>query len=68
MSSVQVAALVGGLVEQRLQGRVLQRLGGVWVVEHLLERGVHALRLADLLDGAAVVPRVRRSGAAARRG
>ena len=32
------ARLVGGLVEQRLQRRVLQRLGGLRVVEHLLER------------------------------
>jgi hypothetical protein len=30
------------------------------MIEHLLERGIHALRLADLLDGAAVVARVRR--------
>src|SRR3954451_19528132 len=54
--------LVGGLVEQRLERRVLQRLGGRRVVEHLLEGRVHALRLADLLHGAAVVPRVGGSG------
>ena len=29
---------VGGLVQQRLQGRVLQRRGGLRIVEHLLER------------------------------
>src|SRR5215213_3441120 len=28
---------VGGLVQQRLQGRLLQRRGGLRVVEHLLE-------------------------------
>src|SRR5512133_2914379 len=49
---------VGGLVQQRLQSRVLQRRGGLRVVEHLLERLVHALGLADLLDRAGVVPRV----------
>jgi hypothetical protein len=32
---------VGGLIQQRLQGRVLQRRGGLRVVEHLLERLVH---------------------------
>src|SRR4051812_40795422 len=51
--------LVGGLVEQRLERRVPQRLGGIRVVEHLLEARVDALRLADLLDRAAVVARVR---------
>src|SRR5215211_2947919 len=47
--------LVGGLVEQRLERRVRQRVGGVRVIEHLLEGRVDALRLADLLDRAAVV-------------
>src|SRR5215204_5861972 len=49
---------VGGLIQQRLQGRVLQRRGGLRVVEHLLERLVDPQRLADLLDRAGVVPRV----------
>src|SRR5215211_8304269 len=53
---------VGGLVQQRLQGRLLQRRGGLWVVEHLLERLVHPQGLADLLDRAAVVPRVSSRG------
>src|SRR3954468_18045058 len=47
--------LVGGLVEQRLERRVLQRLGGIRVIEHLLEGRVDTLRLATLLDRAAVV-------------
>src|SRR5215213_1490656 len=50
---------VGGLVQQRLEGRLLQRRGRLRVVEHLLERLVHPQGLADLLDRAAVVPRVR---------
>src|SRR3954451_22676342 len=50
--------LVGGLVEQRLERRVLQRLGGIRVIEHLLERRVDTLRLADLLDRPAVVARI----------
>src|SRR5215218_6952287 len=54
--------LVGGLVEQRLERRVLQRLGGRGVVEHLLEARVDALRLADLLDRAAVVAGVGARG------
>src|SRR5216117_2794807 len=49
---------VGGLVQQRLQGRLLQRRGGLWIVEDLLERLVHPQGLADLLDRAGVVPRV----------
>src|SRR5215211_3538652 len=50
---------VGGLVQQRLQGRLLQRRGRLRVVEYLLERLVHPQGLADLLDRAGVVPRVR---------
>src|SRR5207248_4247078 len=46
------AGLVGSLFEQRLQRRVLQSLGGRGIVEHPLERVVHAQGLADLLDGA----------------
>src|SRR3954470_17331377 len=53
------AGSVGCLVEQGPQGRVLQRLGGVRVIQHLLAGRVHALRLPDLFHGAAVVPRVR---------
>src|SRR5918911_5236708 len=44
---------VGGLVQQRLQGRVLQRLRGGGVVEHLLERLLEALALDDLGHGPA---------------
>ena len=40
--------LVGGLLEQRLERRVLERLGGLGVVEHLLKSRIHALGLADL--------------------
>jgi hypothetical protein len=54
--------LVGGLIEQRLQRRVLQRFPGAGVVEHPLEGGVDALRLADLLDRAGVVAGVGGSG------
>src|SRR5947209_19963083 len=36
------AGLVGSLVEQRLQRRVLQGLGGRRIVEHPLESVVHA--------------------------
>src|SRR4051794_13440512 len=53
---------LGSLVEQRLEHRVLQRLGGLRLVQHLLEGGVDSLGLPDLLDGAAVVPRVGGSG------
>src|SRR5918995_5204763 len=49
---------VGGLVQQRLQGRLLQRRGGLRVVEHPLEGLVHPQGLADLLDRARVVPSV----------
>ena len=35
----------GRFVEQRLQGRVLERLRGLGVVEHLLERLLHTQRL-----------------------
>ena len=34
---------------------MLEGLRGLRMVEHLLERAVHALRLPDLLDRAAVV-------------
>src|SRR5215218_8647228 len=51
--------LVRGLVEQRLQRRVLQSFTGARVVEHLLEGRIDALRLADLLHRAAVVAGVR---------
>src|SRR5262249_55794926 len=50
--------LVRRLFEQRRQRRVEQGLGGPRVVQHALERLVDALRLADLLDRAAVVARV----------
>src|SRR5829696_8824928 len=40
---------VGGLLQQRLEGRVLERLGGVGVVQHLLERRLNTQRLLDLL-------------------
>src|SRR5512132_1437188 len=53
---------VGGLVQQRLEGRLLQRRGGLRVVEHLLERLVHPQGLADLLDRAGIVPRVSSRG------
>src|SRR5512133_4022520 len=53
---------VGGLVQQRLQRRLLQRRGGLRVVEHLLERLVHPQGLADLLHRAAVVPRIGSRG------
>src|SRR3954467_11142964 len=49
---------VRSLVEQRLEHRVLQRLGGLGVVQHLLEGRVDSLGLPNLLHGAAVVPRV----------
>src|SRR3954463_5818208 len=52
--------LVGGLVQERPQRGVLQRHLGVRVVQHLLEGRIDALALADLLDRAAVVPRVGR--------
>ena len=39
---------------------MLEGLGGLRVVQHLLERRVDALRLPDLLDRAAVVAGVRR--------
>src|SRR3954451_17925694 len=48
----------GSLVEQRLEHRVLQRLGGLRAVQHLLEGSIDPLGLTDLLHGAAVVPRV----------
>src|SRR5829696_3252637 len=51
-----------GIVQQRLQGRVLQRRGRLRIVEHLLERLVHPQGLADLFHGAGVVPRVRSRG------
>src|SRR5215216_4219522 len=50
---------VGGLIQQRLQGRLLQRRGRLRVVEHLLERPVDPQGLADLLDRAGIVPRIR---------
>src|SRR5215218_9773527 len=50
--------LVGGLVQQRPQSGVLQRLRGARVVQHLLEGPVDALSLPDLLHRAPVVPRV----------
>src|SRR5512133_3643273 len=53
---------VGGLVQQRLQGRVLQRRGRLRVVEHLLERLVHPQGLAALFHGAGVVPCVTARG------
>ena len=43
-----VLGSVGRLLQQRLEGRVLERFGGVGVVQHLLERLVHPLRLPDL--------------------
>ena len=43
-----VLGSVGGLLQQRLEGRVLERFGGVGVVQHLLERLVHPMRLPDL--------------------
>jgi hypothetical protein len=43
-----VLELVGGLLEQRLERRLLERLGGLGVVEHLLKSRIHALGLADL--------------------
>ena len=45
-----------------LQRRVLQRLRGLRIVEHLLERGVDPLRLPELLDGPAVVAGVGGGG------
>src|SRR5215217_2992837 len=54
--------LVGGLVQQRLQRRVLQRLRRVRVVEYLLKGRVDALRLPDLFHRAAVVPCVSGRG------
>src|SRR3712207_8421188 len=42
--------LVRCFLEQRFQGGMLQRLAGGGVVEHPLERLVHAQSLADLLD------------------
>ena len=38
---------------------MLEDLGGLGMVEDLLERAVHTLRLADLLDRAAVVAGIR---------
>src|SRR4051794_29777374 len=52
---------VAGFVQQRLQRRVLQRLGRVGGIEPLLERRFHPLSFAVLLHGPAVVARVRRS-------
>src|SRR5215208_3982514 len=50
LAATQWTALgsVGGLLQQRLEGWVLERLGGVGVVQHLLERLVHPMRLPDL--------------------
>src|SRR5690348_10431119 len=42
---------VRGLLEQRLQRRMGERLLGGGVVQHLLERRVHALGLDDLRHG-----------------
>src|SRR5215218_4901244 len=53
---------VGGLVQQRLQRRVLQRRGGLRAVEHLLERLIDPQGLADLLHRTGVVPRVSSRG------
>src|SRR4051794_11525197 len=39
---------------------MLESLCGIRFVENLLEGGVDTLSLPDLLDGAAVVPRIRR--------
>src|SRR6478735_3253783 len=44
-----ISGLVAGLVDQGLHGWMLEDLGGLRMVEHLLERGVHALGLFDLL-------------------
>ena len=49
--------LVRGLIEQRLQRRLLERRGG-GIIQHLLECRVHSLGLANLLHRATVVPRV----------
>src|SRR3954451_4958881 len=51
---------VPGLVRGWLQGWGLQDLGGLRMVQHLLEGGGHPLGLPDLLDRARVVPRIRR--------
>src|SRR3712207_132322 len=53
--------LVRCFLEQRFQGGMLQRLAGGGVVEHPLERLVHAQSLADLLHRARVVALVRTS-------
>src|SRR5438094_254573 len=47
--------LVRGLVQHRLQGRVLQCLRGLRMVEYFLEGVVDSLSLPDLLHRAAVV-------------
>src|SRR5215471_21141414 len=57
-----VLFLVGCLVQQRLQGRVLQRRRGLRIVQDLLESVVHTLRLPDLLYRAAVIPCVAGCG------
>src|SRR5947208_13747925 len=41
---------------------MLQRLGGLRVVQHLLERIIETLLLADLHHGATVIARVRGRG------
>src|SRR3712207_1166673 len=53
--------LVRCFLKQRFQGGMLQRLAGGGVVEHPLERLVHAQSLADLLHRARVVALVRTS-------
>ena len=57
-----VRQLGTGLVQQRLQSAMLQRLGGLRIVQHLLERIIDTLLLADLHHGATVIARVRGRG------
>src|SRR5260370_319708 len=58
--SVQVRAsweLVGCLGQQRPQCSVLERLQGCGIIEHLRDRCVHALGLAAVFHGAAIIAR-----------
>src|SRR5918995_1786091 len=53
---------VRGFLQQGRERRMRQGVLGRGVVEHALERIVDALRLADLLDGAAVVACIAAGG------
>src|SRR5688500_7959473 len=58
VAAIGAAELVGRFGEERLQRRMLQRLRRARRVEHVLERRLHAERLADRLGGHARIVRI----------